>query len=262
MNFITVGDVNLHYRLDGRSDGVPMVFVNSLGTDLRIWDGVVANLGHSFHFVRYDKRGHGLSDSPPGPYSLEDERADLAGLLAHLAVSNPIIVGISVGGLIALDFASHHAVRAMVVCDSALRFATADYWEARSAAVTERGMEAMASVLAPRWFAPDFETRQLAAFRGYVNMLARMPSSGYRATCDLLAQSDVTAAAATIDAPALVLGGAQDLSSPPEIVRRLADALRNSRFAIIENAGHLPCIEQPQAVAAQIGVFLAGLGYG
>lgn len=260
MSFTTIGGVTLHYKAEGPETGVPLVFVNSLGTDLRIWDGVVCHLVEHFHIVRYDKRGHGLSDSPPGPYTLVDERADLVGLLAYLDLEGPIVIGISVGGMIALDYAAHHAVRALVVADSALRFGTAEYWRARSTAIGAQGMEAMAPSLVARWFAPDFAQRQPAIYRGYVNMLARMPADGYQWTCDLLAQSDVSDYVEAIEAPALVLGGAQDLSSPPEVVRELAATLPGASLALIEDAGHLPCIEQPAAMASELMAFFTAQG--
>lgn len=265
MHFATVGNVTLHHNVDGPDDAAPLVFVNSLGTDLRIWDGVASQFTQftgKFRVIRYDKRGHGLSDSPPGPYALADERADLAGLLAYLGADGsggpaPIVVGISVGGMIAVDYAAHYPVAALVVCDSALRFATAEFWNERSAAIRRQGMSAVAPRLAPRWFAPDFAQREPATFQGYVNMLARTPAEGYIATCDLLAQADVTEQARRVQAPALVVGGAQDASSAPEVVRELADALPNARFELIEGAGHLPCIEQPQALAQTMAAFLS-----
>lgn len=261
MQFVTVDNVTLHYRLQGAEGGLPLVFVNSLGTDLRIWDGVAARLEDRYRIVRYDRRGHGLSESPPGPYTLAGERAELAGLLAHLGVTEPLVAGISVGGMIALDYAAHFAVRGLVVCASALRFGNAEFWQARSAAVAEQGMAAMAPTLAPRWFAPAFAAREPAAYRGYLTMLARMPADGYRATCELLAHADVSDQAQAVAAPALVLAGAQDVSSPPELVQQVAAALPDARFAVIEEAGHLPCIEQPAQMARQIAQFLQEIAY-
>lgn len=256
MQFAAVGDVTLHYEVEGPDDGIPLVFINSLGTDLRIWDEVANQFCNEFRVVRYDKRGHGLSDSPPGSYSLTDERADLARLLQHLELSRPIVVGISVGGMIAVDYAAHHAVRALVVCDSALRFATAEFWNERSTAIRHEGLATVAPRLVPRWFAPEFAERQPATYQGYINMLSRMPTEGYIATCDLLAQADVSRQARAVQTPALVVGGAQDLSSPPDILRELAEALPKAKFEVIEDAGHLSCVEQPVALAETMSTFL------
>ena len=105
--FAAIGSHTLHYRLDGQAMvmATPLVFINSLGSDLRIWDGLIANFTERFALVRYDQRGHGLSDCPPGPYTLHDHTDDLAGLLAQLQAPPAILIGVSVGGLIALDFA-------------------------------------------------------------------------------------------------------------------------------------------------------------
>jgi 3-oxoadipate enol-lactonase len=253
MNFATISGVTLHYKLEGDEKGMPLVFINSLGTDLRIWDGVVAHFAGRFRLVRYDKRGHGLSDCPPGPYSLRDQRDDLAGLLRHLDVEAPIVAGISVGGMIALDYAAHYPVRALVLSDSALRFGTA---------ILQNGMAEMAGRLAPRWFAPDFGALQPALYQGACNMLARMPAAGYMATCALLANSEVSDIAGAIDGPSLVLGGAQDQAATPEMGRALAGAMRDARFELLENAGHLPCIEQPVAMAQAMTRFFEEIGYG
>src|SRR5690606_10019247 len=94
MNFATLDTVTLQYVVEGRESGPPLVFVNSLGTDLRIWDGVVPRFKDRFRIVRYDKRGHGLSDAPEGPYTIAGHAGDLHQLLQHLEIDNPIVVGL------------------------------------------------------------------------------------------------------------------------------------------------------------------------
>src|SRR5262245_13144640 len=104
MPFALAGDIALHYQFDGIKTGVPLVFINSLGTDLRLWDQVTPHFADQFPILRYDKRGHGLSDCPPGPYTIRDLSDDLASLLNHLGMHEVILIGISVGGMIALDY--------------------------------------------------------------------------------------------------------------------------------------------------------------
>jgi 3-oxoadipate enol-lactonase len=117
-------------------------------------------------------------------------------------------------------------------------------------------MAGLADALVARWFAASFAQREPAAYRGYRNMLARMPVEGYLATCATLRDADLREVVQTIQAPALVLCGDEDVATPPSVGRALAEALPHARFALIEQAGHLPCIEQPAALAAQLDQFL------
>jgi len=262
--FALSGATMLHYSQERSGTGTPLVFINSLGSDLRIWDGVIAAFAERRPVICYDKRGHGLSDCPAGPYTLRDHTNDLAGLLAHLAVPNAILIGVSVGGMIALDFALTYLerVKALVLCDTGAKIGTADYWAERIAAVRQKGLEPLASVILTRWFSSRFAQTEPAAYQGYYNMLTRTPVEGYAATCEALRDADLRDAVQTIQAPALVLCGDQDLATPPSLGRELAAALPNAHFDLIEDAGHLPSLEQPAALAGKIEQFLGGVDRG
>src|SRR5687767_14625933 len=104
MAFARIDGVLLHYRLAGPVDAPVLVLANSLGTDARIWDELIEQLADRYRIVSYDKRGHGLSDSPGGEYSLDDHVADLAGLIDHLGIKRFALAGVSIGGLIAQAF--------------------------------------------------------------------------------------------------------------------------------------------------------------
>ena len=106
MSFTCVGDVVLHYRVGGRDSGPTLVFINSLGTDLGIWTAVIEEFDTPARLIRYHKRGHGLSDVTPAPYTISSHTADLAGLLNRLSVEAAIVCGVSIGGMIAQAFAS------------------------------------------------------------------------------------------------------------------------------------------------------------
>ncbi|MEZ4737505.1 MAG: 3-oxoadipate enol-lactonase [Caldilineaceae bacterium] len=267
--FVTVGQYTLHYRLDGvgapgTATGTPLVFINSLGSDLRIWDGLIAAFAPHYPIIRYDKRGHGLSDCPPGPYTLRDHTADLAGLLAGLQMRSAILIGVSVGGMIALDFAHQYPerVQGLVLCDTGAKIGTADYWTERSMAVRQGGLASLAPTILARWFSSTFAEAAPAAYRGYTNMLTRTPLEGYAATCEALRDADLRAVVTRIGAPALVLCGDEDQATPPSLGQALADALPNARFALIPQAGHIPSIEQPQALTTAIQHFLEEIHHG
>jgi len=244
--------------LEETGEGIPLVFINALGTDLRIWDGVVAHLTGRQPVLRFDKRGHGLSDCPPAPYSMHDFSADLLGLLDQLEILQAIVIGISVGGMVALDFAASwpERVQSMVLCDTAPVIGTADLWNNRVNKLRAQGMESMAEAILARWFAPTFKENSPAAYQGYFNMLTRMPLEGYTGTCEALRDTDLTEAAKTIKARTLILCGTEDVSTPPDVVRGLVELMPNAEFHEIPGAGHSTCIEQPDLVAEQIERFL------
>ncbi|MAT99835.1 MAG: 3-oxoadipate enol-lactonase [Anaerolineaceae bacterium] len=258
MEFTTVNNVTLHYVCEGVLEGLPLVFINSLGTDLRIWDRVVPHFGHSYRIIRYDKRGHGLSDCPPAPYAIRDHATDLAALLDQLEVPQAILVGISVGGMIALDFTATwpERVLSLVLCDTAPKIGTAVLWNERITNLRQHGMNAMRDTILSRWFADDFAKQEPAAFSGYANMLTRMPVEGYTGTCATIRDANLTEAAKTITAPTLVLCGAEDLATPPALVQGLCELIPHAQFHKIPDAAHLPCIEQPDILAEHIAQFI------
>ncbi|HXV30791.1 MAG TPA: 3-oxoadipate enol-lactonase [Sinorhizobium sp.] len=259
MQFARIDDVSIHYRLIGAPAEKPViVFVNSLGTDFRIWHDVVARLADDFAILLYDKRGHGLSDIGRLPCSIEDHAADLAGLLDLLSIRHAIVCGLSVGGLIALALCQRRPelVSSLILCDTAHKIGTAESWDARIAAVEKDGLESILDGVMERWFTPAFRRVENAAYSGYRHMLARQPIEGYIATCAAIRDADYTMAASAIAVPTLCIVGDQDGSTPPEVVRETAKLVPGARYAVIRDCAHIPCVEQPEALAALIRTFI------
>lgn len=265
MHFTSIDGVTLHHehRLAGRG-GQHLVFINSLGTDFRIWRDVIDDLGGSISTLAYDKRGHGLSDIGTTPYSIEDHVDDLSGLLDHLGIDDAVLCGLSVGGMVALGLAVRRPdiVKGLVLCDTAHKIGTADGWNARIAAVEKDGIASIADGILKLWFTPQFHTEREQALAGCRNMLLRQPASGYTATCAALRDADYTEAATMISVATLCVVGDQDGSTPPALVRSMADLIPGAQFKIIDGAGHIPCIEQPATLVALIRRFLALLPCG
>lgn len=262
MQFVHINDIVIHYDVHHAGDGKPVVvFINSLGTDSRIWHHELPKLAGDFTIVTYDKRGHGLSGLGNPPYSIEDHVADLAGLLDHLELSNVIVCGLSVGGLIAqgLYAARPDLVKALIFSNTAHRIGTAEMWAARIAAVEENGIDSILDAIMQRWFTAPFRKPDNAAYQGYCNMLVRQPALGYSGTCAAIRDADFTTTASKIAVPALCIVGREDGSTPPDLVKSLADLIPGSRFEIIEGAAHMPCIEAPAAHAALIRGFIEQL---
>lgn len=246
----------LHWQQDGDPDGVPVVFANSLGTDLRLWDGVIPLLPQGFRYLRYDKRGHGLSDLPKAPATMGDYAGDIAALLDHLGSGPVVFVGLSIGGMIGLQLAAEqpHRLRAMVLCNAAVKMGDPQGWSDRIAAIKDGGISAIADPILDRWFGAAF--RHSAAVPMWRNMLIRTDTKGYLTACRAIRDTDLADSARQLDMPLLALTGSEDQACPPELTRATADLVPRARFAVIDGAGHLPCVETPQAFAARLTEFL------
>jgi len=262
--FVDVGGVTLHARVDepaaAAAGARPLVFVHSLGTDLRIWDRVVARFP-DVRRVRVDLRGHGLSDAPPGDYALATLAADVLAVLDRVGVADAVVIGVSIGGQVALQVAldAPERVAGLVLLDTAARIGDRAGWEARRTEVRAHGLAASADAVVGRWFPPASRARDPLAPRGYRNLLLRTPAAGYLGACAALRDADLRDRTAEIAQPALVLCGGDDTATPPSLVRGLADALPDARYIEIAGAGHLPCLDRPDAVARHIAAFLQHL---
>ena len=262
MQFARVNDIALHHQvIGGPADRPVLVFSNSLGTDFRIWRDVIIRLAGDFPILAYDKRGHGLSDVGGASHTIDDHVSDLAALMDSYAIKQAVIVGLSVGGLIAqgLYAARPDLVQALALCDTAHRIGTAELWNARIAAVEKDGLETMADAVMERWFTPAFRRPENTAYQGYRNMLVRQSAVGYAATCAAIRDADFTEAAKRIAVPALCIVGDQDGSTPPDLVLSMARLIPGARYEIIRDAGHIPCIEQPEALAELLRAFIQPL---
>ena len=177
----------------------------------------------------------------------------------HVGVKSAIVVGLSVGGLIAQAMAANHPekVRALVLCDTGHKIGTPDIWNPRFDAIEAGGMEAVADPTMERWFTQPFHgTPEFPLWR---NMLVRTPAEGYCAVGRAIRDSDYTESTKKIAVPTLCVVGADDGATPPALVRELAGLIEGARCEVIEQCGHLPCIEQPERLGALMTDFLSDL---
>jgi 3-oxoadipate enol-lactonase len=254
MSFVRLNGGVVHYRDEGLREGRALVFINALGSDLRIWDDVARILSPDFRLIRYDNRGHGLSESGPDRYDIADYACDLGALLDELTVDRATIVGLSVGGLIAQELYRQRpdAFAALVLCDTAAKIGTDESWDARIAEIEKGGVEAIADAILQRWFTTDFRTRRSDELAGWRVMLTRTPKQGYLAACGALKRADLRPYAGAIAVQTLCLVGDEDGSTPVAMVEETAGLIKGSRFEVIRGAGHLPNLEQPETLARLI----------
>jgi 3-oxoadipate enol-lactonase len=261
MKMADLGDVRLHYRVDGPEDGAPVVFANSLGTDMRLWDPILPLLPEGLRIIRFDKRGHGLSTCPPSPYTMGSLITDTEKLLDLLEVKECVFVGLSIGGMIAQGLAVKRLdlMRAMVLSNTAAKIGNPALWDDRIEGVRKGGIEALADAVMERWFSKDFRaTTELELWR---NMLVRQEDNGYMGCSAAISGTDFYTTTASLRLPCLGIAGAEDGSTPPDLVRETVDLIPGSKFHLIRRAGHLPCVEQPEEYARVLSEFLRSVGH-
>ncbi|HXV49436.1 MAG TPA: alpha/beta fold hydrolase, partial [Candidatus Binatia bacterium] len=202
-------------------------------------------------------------DALEPPYSMDDLSDDLVGLLDKLDIQNVLLCGLSVGGLIAQRFVLKHPdrVRGLVLCDTGARIGTVESWNQRIEIVRSGGVESFVAPSMERWFSAAFRRQRAAEVRGYANMLRQISVKGYLGVCAALRDADLTQAVRAITKPTLVLCGDQDIATPPEMGRALADAIPGAKFSLIPDAAHLSCIEQPERMAKMLIEFFGSSAF-
>jgi 3-oxoadipate enol-lactonase len=258
MPFATSGDGRrLNYRLDG-PEGAPVVmFSNSLGTNLTVFDGQAEALKDRFRVLRYDQRGHGASDAPEGDYTMDELGRDAVAVLDAAGVARASVVGVSMGGGTAqwLGARAPDRVEKLVVANSAAVFATPQIWQDRLEAVRAGGTQAVVQSVIDRWFTPEFAAANPAEVDRIKAMLLATPSDGYAGCCAALRDADLRPGLAAIRAPTLVIAGLHDFATPVAKSEELVQAIAGARLATID-ASHLSPIERPEAFTALVADFL------
>lgn len=261
---VTQGDIALHVRIDGVDDGAAptIVFANSLGTTLHLWDQILPLLPDGLRLIRWDKRGHGQSDIPDGPYTMGALVSDAAAVCDALDVKDCLFVGLSVGGMIAQGLAVKRPdlIRAMVLSNTAAKIGNHAMWQDRIDTVLDQGMAVLTDSVMQRWFGRDFynDAPRLAPWAA---MFAACAPQGYAGVCAAIAGTDFYTPTAGLRIPTLGIAGSEDGSTPPDLVRETVDLIPGSRFVVMRRAGHLPCVENPTAYAGHVNDFITNTGH-
>jgi 3-oxoadipate enol-lactonase len=243
--------VAVNHRIDGAEDAPFLVLSNSLGTTHRMWDAQMPALTESFRVLRYDKRGHGESPAPPGPYSIEELAGDVLALLDELEIERPVLwAGVSIGGMTGLWLAANapERIERLAVCCTAAHLPPAEMWRDRAASVRAEGMPAVTETTLERWFSPDLHEQRPDVVERFRADLLDTPPEGYASCCEAIAGHDLRDRLESIAAPTLVVAGEDDPATPPELGREIADGLPGARFELLPGARHLANVERAEEV--------------
>lgn len=259
MAFTTRDGVRLYWKLEGAADRPPLVLLNSIGTDMGLWDRAVPHLLPAFRLLRIDTRGHGASDAPDGDYSLALLAGDVAAILEDAGIDRAAVAGVSLGGMTAMQLALDHPARVSalaLVCTSATMDAAS--WAARAETVRTQGTAAIAGMAIGRFLSAPFVAQHPEIADAMKGAIAAQPDAGYAGCAAAIRDMALRGRLGEIAVPTLVVTGAVDISTPyaghgEHLVAAIAGAVH------VGVAGaHLPPVEDPAALASALRRALLG----
>jgi len=261
---ITANGIGMNYSLEGR-DGAPVVTLShSLATNLSMWDPQVRALTSRYRVLRYDTRGHGGTDAPEGPYTLEQLAEDARALLRSLGIARTHFIGLSMGGMIGqvLGLSYAEILHSLVLCDTSSRVPAdaGPMWEERIRVAQTQGMEPHVEPTIGRWFTAPFREKHPEVVDPVRAMLRSTSPRGYVGCCQAIARLDLTDRLPAITVPTLIIVGEDDPGTPVAASRAMHERIKGSELTILKSASHLSNLEKPEAFNRAVSSFLARFG--
>ena len=257
MAFAELNGLRMRYEFSGLESGPVVVFSHPLGTDLTMWDGQAADFGKKFRVLRYDKRGHGGSSSPAGPYTIEQMGRDAVALLDHLKLDKVNYCGLSIGGQTGMWLGANAPERLnkLILSNTAAKIGNDDGWNARIEAVKKGGVKSVSKVVIDRWFTPEFQAKAPAEIEKIRAVFERSNETGYIGCCEAVKTFDFREKVGGVRVPTLLIAGTHDPATTPADTKFVADHIAGSKFVEL-SASHLSNIEQREGYSAAVAEFL------
>jgi 3-oxoadipate enol-lactonase len=259
MPIVNADGCAIYVEVDGPERAPALVLSNSLGTTLHMWDAQVAPFSRDFRLVRYDRRGHGRSGVPKGPYTMERLGRDVLAVLDALGIKRLNWCGLSMGGMVGqwLGANAPERIERLVLTNTSSYFADKTMWNERLKLVREKGVAAFAAANMERWFTKGFRERSPKVVAWMQEMFAATPLEGYLACAEAVRDMDQRELLPKIKAPTLVIAGKHDPATPPEANEYIKDHIPGARFAMLD-AAHISNVEQAEAYTNAVLEFLRG----
>lgn len=254
---IMLGDIAFNVSVEGDEGAPALLIAHSLGSDLSQWEPQMPSLTRRFRVIRYDSRGHGLSEPTPGPYSVEQLGRDALAILDALKVKKAHFMGLSLGGAVGmwLMINAPERIDRAILANTNACFGHPDVWNARIKQALAEGLDAMAPGTMDRWFTRDFQERAPAQVDAIAARFRSTSADAYAATAAALRDADQREAIRGIKNRVLVIVGTQDAATPPTAGGLIAEHIPGSRLVALD-AAHLSNIEAANEFTRAIVSFL------
>ena len=279
MEIALVNGARLAYRIDGPNDGIidgiidgnidgtidstvntPVVMLsNSLMSSHRMWDPQIDALLAHHRVLRYDTRGHGESETTPGPYSIEQLADDAAALIEHTGTGPVHFVGLSMGGMIGQQLAVRHPrlLLSLSLCDTASEMPPRSMWDERIATARSQGTAGLVDGTIKRWFVAAFSAREAQTIAAVREMILGTGAEGYIHCASAVRDMSQTHLLAQITVPTQIIVGRDDPACTLAASEALQRGIAGSTLHVIDDAAHLANIEKPAEFSALLLDFLA-----
>ncbi len=247
----------IHVETDGPEQAPVLMLSNSLGTNLHMWDEQVAAFTRHFRLIRYDRRGHGKSSVPKGPYSMERLGRDVIAVLDSLGIARVNWCGLSMGGMVGMWLGANAANRIdkLILSNTAAYFPDKTIWDGRIKMVREKGLAAIVDANMERWFTASFRARVPTAIEKMRTMFLATDAEGYIGCGYAIRDMDHRPLLSKITASTLVIAGKHDPATTLQAGEFIQAHIPGAAIAVLD-AAHIANVERPQTYADTVLGFL------
>jgi 3-oxoadipate enol-lactonase len=240
----------IHVEFTARPSAIPLMLSNSLGTTLHMWDDQAKPFSERFPLLRYDRRGHGKSGVPKGPYTMERLGRDVLAILDALKIDKVNWCGLSMGGMVGMWLGANapQRVNKLILSNTSAHYADKQPWADRIKAVREGGVKAISDRVINVWLTKDFQAREPEKTKFLIDMMESTPTEGYIASCEAVRDMDHREIIRDIKAPTLIIAGRHDPATNVEAAEFLRSRIPGATLKVLD-AAHISNVEQPREYA-------------
>lgn len=245
-------------EVTGPADAPVLMLSSSLGTTKHMWDPQMPAFTRKHRVVRYDRRGHGKSGVPKGPYNMEMLGRDVLAIMDALKLDKVNWLGLSMGGMEGMWLGANAPDRfgKLILSNTSAHYADKTMWHTRMDAVGKAGsVAAIADMVINAWLTKDFQTAHPDTTARMKDMMIATPVEGYLGCCAAVRDMDHREIIKSITVPTLIIAGSKDPATNVAAAEFIRDRIPGAKLAIVD-AAHIANVEVPDAYAKEVLSFL------